>query len=253
MKRERKCLKCFNSAAIALLILCVSILNIETPEAIAAEKIAANKVVTTIDSSETVDSTRKELGEPARDENADEAMAQDQIAAITEQAKSPAPQTTTTDSGKTDSGGHTLLYAGIGVGAVAVAAGVAAAVSGGGSSSSESVAEPTPTLAPVGHDIGGKSWKGFLALVDGFKENVTATVSQNGASIVITTSSTQQYGKKFVGQISRDGKLLVYDQTTGEDWTTYQVSTRWNSIDIYDLVHDNKDLDRLYLRRTTLD
>ena len=164
---------------------------------------------------------------------------------ITQKAKAPVPQTT--DSG---SGGNMLLYGGLAAaaaGAVALAAG-----SGGGSSSSEPVVPEEPKEEPVGADIDGDNWSGRLILVDsGYKEDVTATVEQNGRDVIITTSTTQKYGRKFVGKIDSDAEMQVRDQDTGQDWTTFKGKARWNMIDLYDYVHSFHDLDRLYLTRTS--
>jgi hypothetical protein len=173
---------------------------------------------------------------------------------------------------KETSSGNTLLYSGIGVAAIvgiAVAAG-----SGGGSDSAEEAPppEPTPVVTtktiekskpkikkpsdsnppgsePVGPDIRGDNWSGYLALVHGKRENVSASIHQNGNYVVITTSSGQKYGRKFVGNISDSGSIRVYDQATGELWTTHSGPAKKDRIDLYDFVDNFKDLDRLYLER----
>lgn len=173
---------------------------------------------------------------------------------------------------KETSSGNTLLYSGIGVAAivgVAVAAG-----SGGGSDSVEEAPppEPAPVVTPktiekskpkikkpsdsnppnsepVGPDIRGDNWSGYLALVHGRRENISASIHQNGNYVVITTSSGQKYGRKFVGNISDSGSIRVYDQATGELWTTHSGPAKKDRIDLYDFVDNFKDLDRLYLER----
>jgi hypothetical protein len=164
---------------------------------------------------------------------------------VTQKAKAPAPQTT-----ESDSGGNMLLIGGVAaaaaVGAVALAAG------SGGSSSSDPVEPEEPKEDPVGADIDGDNWTGRLILVDsGYKEDVTATVEQNGREVIITTSTTQKYGRKFVGKIDSNAEMQVRDQDTGQDWTTFKGKARWNMIDLYDYVHNFEDLDRLYLTRTS--
>ena len=106
-----------------------------------------------------------------------------------------------------------------------------------------------PDSEPVGPDIRGGDWSGYLDLVHGVKENVTSSISQNGTHVVITTSSSQEYGRKFVGNINESGSIRVYDQKTGELWTTHNGPASDNTIDLYDYVDNYKALDRLYLSR----
>jgi len=187
-----------------------------------------------------------EGSKPEKTQEARDVAAEYQVENITRQARGAEPQTTTTSSG-----GKTLLYGGIAAAAVVGAVALAAGSGGGGGSSADVAEEPEePKLKPVGADLAGDNWHGRLILVDsGFKEDVTATVKQNGADIEITTSSTQKYGKKFIGHIDRNAFIQVRDQDTGEDWTTMNNDTRWNMIDLYDYVHSFHDLDRLYLTR----
>ncbi len=109
-----------------------------------------------------------------------------------------------------------------------------------------------PGSKPVGPDLRG-GWSGYIDLVGKERESVSASVSQNGNYIVITTSSHQKYGRKFVGNIKENGFILAYDQTTGEDWTTHNGPATENRIDLYDFVniekHGYHDLDRLMLKR----
>lgn len=230
-------MRSMNSIVTLFLVASLSILNIHTPTVQAEENKATREEVKNADAvtaveTETVETTSTQIQPPIK----------------VPQVDTPDPKTT-----KTSSSGKTLMYAGIGIAAVAAVA--AAAGSGGGSSDTASTASdsetPTPTLKPVGADIGGKTWAGSLNLIDGVKESVTATVNQNGAAVEITTSSTQQYGHKFIGKIDRAGDMLVYDQTTGEDWSTHNDAARWNRIDLYDYVHGNTKMDRLYLTRAT--
>jgi len=109
--------------------------------------------------------------------------------------------------------------------------------------------ENAPDSEPVGPDIRGGDWSGYLDLVHGVKENVTSSISQNGTHVVITTSSSQEYGRKFVGNINDSGSIRVYDQKTGELWTTHYGPASDNTIDLYDYVDNFKALDRLYLSR----
>lgn len=185
---------------------------------------------------------------PEETQEVSDVAAEYQVENITRRAQGAEPQTTTSDSG-----GKTLLYGGIAAAAVVGAVALAAGSGGGGSSSAveEEPVVPEETKAkPVGADLDGDNWHGRLILVDsGFKEEVTATVRQNGSELDITTSSVQKYGKKFIGHIDRDAFIKVRDQDTGQDWTTHYQNARWNMIDLYDYVNNFKDLDRLYLTR----
>lgn len=109
--------------------------------------------------------------------------------------------------------------------------------------------EGTP---PVGPDLRGE-WSGFVDLVGKDREYVSASVYQNGDYIVITTSSSQKYGRKFIGNIKDSGFILAYDQKTGEDWSTHNGAATANNIDLYDFVniekHGYHDLDQLSLQR----
>ena len=144
-------------------------------------------------------------------------------------------------TGRTSSG-KILLYTGVGVGVVALAAwGISS-----GSGSSDNVS----TLTPVCVSIGG-TWSGYLDLVGAPPESITATIKQNGASVDIKTSSTQAYGKRFIGIIERNCTMMVYDQITGEDWSSHGTTVTAKGIELYDYVGnpaENK-LDHLHLVR----
>lgn len=142
------------------------------------------------------------------------------------------------------------LYTGIGVGVVGVA-GLVIGLSDSGGGSSSSSADTVDTDTDTGTEgISGSDWAGVLNLVNGYRENVSATVTQKGSSLTITTTSSQAYGQLFVGTIDSSGYVFVYDQTTGEDWTTHDgppaSSTR---IEIYDYVNNFTGLDSLILKR----
>jgi len=221
MKSKKRIRKLLSGNLVVLLIVGVSLLNIQIPLSHAASPTTP---------------------EPAQEETAKDIAAQNQAAIITEKAKTPAPPATT------ESGSNTLLYAGVGI---AAAVGIAvAAGSSGGSSSSEPEPEPEPTKPPVGADLNGTNWHGTLTLAEtNVKESVTATVKQNGTALEITTSSTQKYGKKFIGTIDRSAFIKAEDQDTGETWSTFYKTARWNSIDLYDFVDNFHEKDRLILGR----
>ncbi len=224
--------KCLNNVCVILMILSIGIY----PLATATSADAAEKVKVPVDQEEASASSQSET---ARDVGA-----KYQAEAITEKGKKPAPRTT-----KSGFGNKTLLYAGAGVAAAAAIA-VAVGAGGGSSGSDEPVVPVVPKEDPVGADLEGDTWHGRLILADsGFKEDVTATVKQNGRTLEITTSSVQKYGKKFIGTIDRSAFIRVRDQDTGQDWTTHFQNARRNMIDLYDFVNDFNDLDRLFLTR----
>ena len=184
----------------------------------------------------------------------------------------PVPEETKSD--------NTLLYSGIGIAALAGIA-IAAGSGGGGSSDSEvatTTTTPTTTTTttktttsttstkkkavktpedtneegsdPVGADVAGDNWSGYIDLVGKQRQSITATISQNGTYIVIRTTSNQAYGKKLVGNIASDGFMLLYDQTTGEDWTTHHGNATDNRIDLYDYTNSTyTEVDQIFLQR----
>ncbi len=189
------------------------------------------------------------LSEPAKTKPAVE----QEIDPIPQPAKTPAAAQASEPRVEKESGSNTLLYAGLGIGA-AVAIGVG--LSGGGGSDPAPVVtpDPEPVVEPVGADLAGTNWSGVLVLgkkKTKVKENITATITQNGTEIEITTSSTQEYAKHFKGKIDKKGEILAYDQTTGEDWTTYEKAAKWNSVDLFDKVDNLTDLDEMYLSRSS--
>lgn len=189
------------------------------------------------------------LSEPAKTKPAVE----QEIDPIPQPAKTPVAAKASEPRVEKESGSNTLLYAGLGVGA-AVAIGVG--LSGGGGSDPAPVVtpDPEPVADPVGADLAGTNWSGVLVLGKNktkTKENITATITQNGSEIEITTSSTLEYGKHFKGKIDKNGEILAYDQTTGEDWTTYEKAAKWNSVDLFDKVDNLTDLDEMYLSRSS--
>ena len=91
-----------------------------------------------------------------------------------------------------------------------------------------------PSVTPVCMSLSG-SWNGSLYLIEqGERQNVTAVVKQNGNRIEIDTSSSLEYGKKFIGTIGSDCHMFLYDQTSGEDWTTHYGPVTSRLIEIYD-------------------
>ena len=108
-----------------------------------------------------------------------------------------------------------------------------------------------PSATPVCMSFSG-SWGGSLTLVEqGEHQNVSAVVKQNGGSIEIDTSSTLEYGKKLVGNVFSDCNMLIYDQTTGEDFSTHYAPATAHLIDLYDYTNPPyySHLDHLALSR----
>ncbi len=175
--------------------------------------------------------------------------------------------------------GLTMLY----MGGAAAGVAVLALALGGSSSSSDSsvppVVPPVPELPdpdpdpepdpdpdpdipdlpdvpsgtdPVGPDLNGSDWTGFLDINDsghkGFQA-ISAKIKHNGSSVQIYTSSTLDYGRKFSGTISSSGYMLMYDSISGEDWTTHKGNATKNRVDLYDYVNWFEDLDRMKLTR----
>lgn len=236
-----------------LLVLCVSVLNVgvhmswATDVSVVKNDSAANSVAETASTKPPEETEKK----------------------VTEENPGNTPQETKTSTNST------LLYGGMGV--AAVAAIVAVAASGGGSDSGSDATDTTTTVTtpttekktvekatkkikrpsdknppntdPVGPDLRGSDWHGYLDIVHGKKESVSATVKQNGNYIVITTSSNQSYGKKFIGNTTASGRIEAYDQNSGEIWSTEKGAASKNRIDLYDYVDNYNSLDHLALER----
>ena len=179
-----------------------------------------------------------------------EQLAVPESAAVEQPLPEPAFTAVEAEEKKTpDTDQKTLLYVG---GGVAAAAALALALGGGSGSSSSPEPEPEPPpppAKPVGADIAGDTWFGFLELVNGYREPVTAVIKQNGSDVEITTTASQRYGRSFRGKIYPNGQMLLYDQITGEDWTTFKGPATGYLIDLYDYVNNFTGLDRLYLKR----
>ena len=218
---------------VATLVTCLSICNIGIYDTYAES----------VELSPTIIVPEDKKQSPNDDDNAS-----DEINAV---AADPAreaasPKTTTTTTG----GSKTMLF--VGAGAIALGAiAIGSSSSGGGDSGSDdtSTTPATPSVPPVGANIAGDDWRGILLLVDGFREPITATVTQNGSQVTIATSSTQRYGQVFRGTIRASGHMTLYDQTTGEDWTTFKGPATSTHIEMEDYVNNFTALDVLVLKR----
>ena len=151
-------------------------------------------------------------------------------------------------------GGHnTLLWVGAGVAGVAVLAlalgGGGGGDGGGGGGETTSTPTPPPADKPFSGPIISGQWSGSIDLVEFDPETVTASITQDGENVTITTSTSRPYGRKFVGTIDEKGVMLVYDQETGEDWTTSEGNATETTIILTDWVSESGDLDRLELHR----
>lgn len=144
---------------------------------------------------------------------------------------------------ETSSGSNTGKYLIIG-GAVALGVGVLALAGGGGGDDAAACEEDL-----VGPSIAGNTWQGVLSLVSNGTQSVSATITQCGTAITIKTTTTLEYGQKFVGTMDTNGDILVYDQITSEDWTTHYSQAQTNSIKLYDFVQNGTKLDSLVLSR----
>jgi len=182
--------------------------------------------------------------------------------------------------------GMTMLYIGgavAGVAALAISLGSSSGSSGPGTPPPELTpppSEPTPpssdpdpdpepepepdppslpdppsdpsTNPPVGPDLNGSDWTGFLDIKDvrhrGY-QSISASIIHSGSSVQIKTSSTLDYGRQFNGTISSSGYMLMYDSISGEDWTTYKGNASTNRVPLYDFVNGFKDLDVMKLSR----
>ncbi len=155
----------------------------------------------------------------------------------------PPPEVETTSST-----GKWLLYGGLtaaGVGILAVAIGSS---DSGGSSSSAT----TPAIDPVGPDISGSDWIGTLTVTNEGNEgseSVTSVITQSGADVTISTSSSLAYGQYYSGHTNESGYLTVRDSATNKVWTTHKGNASASSIQLYDFVNDNTTFDTLFLVR----
>ncbi|MDP3479082.1 MAG: hypothetical protein Q8R88_04875 [Desulfoprunum sp.] len=256
MKNTQSQTDWLKSTFFTLLIICMSVLNIHISTSWAAESVVVKKETTTTSTPKKTATTEKKAAEPEPE--------------------------------KTSTSGSALLYGGIGVAAV-VAVAAAAGSGGGSdsvvetpSSTTTTTTTTTPTTTtttpvtttpkikkpkdsnpagtePVGPDLRGDNWTGYIYVVGAppasttayvhQNQSISASVYQNGNYIRITTSSNLAYGRKLIGNISAGGTMKLYDQKTGEIWSTEKGPASENSIDIYDFVDQFHQLDHIHLVR----
>lgn len=229
---------------VVVVIVCLSVLNVQVTEVFA-------------DSASTIEKTSQgevtEGSEVVLDADPD----------TKNKPETEASKATGDTSPKTTKSSDTspLVYIGAGA-AVAAAIGLAAAAGGSSDSDSSTAGEGgggsvegsggrsvRPEVEPKNATLWGDNWSGTLLLVNGQREQVTAVIYQNGAQVEIVTSTTQRYGRRFIGSVSSGGYMRVVDQTTGKIWTTLMGPANSIRIDLYDYVNSGRDLDNLKLTR----
>ncbi len=91
------------------------------------------------------------------------------------------------------------------------------------------------TADPVGADIAGK-WTGYYENDEtGEYETLTATVSQDGDAVTITTSKSGP-GHSLNGSIGSDANLFMTDSYDGQSWTSQRPATS-TSLDVGDYTY----------------
>jgi len=202
--------------------------------------------------------------EPAATEPSAAGKSEEPLPTPTQTHSSKKPQPAQTE---TSSSNKAWIYGGLGV----VAAGAVVAVvasgggGGGGGDKPDTCNEPTPVNTkprppvvnnpnntPVCADLSGQ-WSGTLKLADEAGVSLSATIAQNGDQIQVTTSSPKAYGKLFIGTVDPNCNFNLWDQTTGEQWTSNAGPGSANRIAIYDYVqtscYGNTKYDSLILTR----
>ncbi|HBT96653.1 MAG TPA: hypothetical protein DEB25_02925, partial [Desulfobulbaceae bacterium] len=89
-----------------------------------------------------------------------------------------------------------------------------------------------PDNTPVCADLSGQ-WSGTEDLIGDNGLSITATIAQDGDKLQITTSSNK-YGKVFIGTVDANCNINAYDQTTGEEWSTRYGPVTASRIALYD-------------------
>ncbi len=107
-------------------------------------------------------------------------------------------------------------------------------------------------------NIAGDDWVGYFNRTDtSYKLYLTASVSQNGSQVSITTTKSG-LGHHLSGIMNVYGDMLLYDSYDGEDWTTHHGPARSTHIRIYDYAWPFEDgqpippLNRIILSRPPL-
>ncbi len=95
----------------------------------------------------------------------------------------------------------------------------------------------TSRAATKSVNIAGNNWTGYFFRSDESdnKLNLTASISQNGTAVSITTSKSG-LGHYLTGTINSYGDMLVYDSYDGEDWSTHYGPASYTQVKIYDYI-----------------
>ena len=230
---------------VVTIIVCVSVLNLHLPRTFAQSATAMSQVETEVDGEKksllAANSDSEVVLDAQPEMKSMPTATEKQTTGVAVEQPDTSPKTTTT------SDTSSLVYVGVGL---AAAAAIAVGLGSSGSSDDSTPEEPVvPKKKPVGASLDGDNWSGRLLLINGQRELVTAVVNQNGSSLEIITSSSQRYGRRFVGSIRSNAHIRVNDTTTGEIWTTFKGPANSRRIDIYDYVNNFQALDNLLLTR----
>ncbi|GJL81671.1 MAG: hypothetical protein DHS20C01_13050 [marine bacterium B5-7] len=112
-------------------------------------------------------------------------------------------------------------------------------------------AKPAAGVAVVGPNLNGK-WSGYYKSINGHLDYLSATITQTGRRVTITTTKTGLV-HMLSGTIDGAGHMLMYDASDGEDWTTLYGPASVNSINLADYVivkNSLTDTNILILKRT---
>jgi hypothetical protein len=106
------------------------------------------------------------------------------------------------------------------------------------------VAEPVPGESVQAPNISGDDWTGYFWRSDYFAGTfvpITATVIQTADGMVSITTSKEDVGHYFEGNIDVTGHMLVYDAYDGADWSTFEGP----ATDVYIKIEDYTELPTL--------
>ena len=85
-------------------------------------------------------------------------------------------------------------------------------------------------------NIAGNNWTGYFFRSDDRRlRDITASISQNGTEVSITTSKSG-LGHHLTGTINSYGDMLVYDSYDEEDWSTHYGPASYTQVKIYDYI-----------------
>lgn len=89
----------------------------------------------------------------------------------------------------------------------------------------------------VGTKISGNNWSGFFLNTEtGTRESLTATVTQDGDAVTITTTKDFPPAQMFTGTISSNSTLRLTDASDGEVWSTHFGPATNNFIKVADFL-----------------